>query len=172
MVLIVRTFAALTFVAASFIPVYAQDQQRKHQPGWPCTGTVSPDYIRSAEATGGAVMLVRPTETAGVVAAEMPASRWHEETVFRAAGTFPEGLHEFDVALDSTIESVISVSIQCLQSDLIQPSGRNSPLMPPAWRTTNRSDPPVDHQTTGGRGLEGQDCGARVLSLIVRRERT
>jgi hypothetical protein len=44
-------------------------QQRKSDPDWPCKGTVDPAYARVAEATGGVVMLFKPGELDGAVAA-------------------------------------------------------------------------------------------------------
>jgi hypothetical protein len=115
--------AALVLVALA-LPASAQDQQRSNRPGWPCVGTVDPSYVRTAEATGGAVLLFQPSELAGV-ATEMSASRGHDEIVFRAGAQLPEGVHEFEVPVDSAIASVyFFVSLQCLQAvSVIRPSG-------------------------------------------------
>ena len=106
-------------------PVSAQIQQPRYQPGWPCNGTVDPAYVTTAEATGGTVFLVGPSESAGKMA-EMTASNRHPEVVFRAsASPAADGLHEFDVPLDSTIESAyFFISLQCLEGlSIIDPSG-------------------------------------------------
>jgi len=114
---------ALVLVALA-LPAHAQDQQRSSRPGWPCVGTVDPSYVRTAEATGGAVLLFQPSELAGV-ATEMSASREHDEMVFRAGAQLAEGVHEFEVPVDSTVESVyFFVSVQCLHVvSVIPPSG-------------------------------------------------
>jgi von Willebrand factor A domain-containing protein 7 len=119
-----RTLPAIALVLCASHPVSAQPQQPRYSFGWPCSGRVDPSYVRSAEATGGKVMLFKPTEVSGM-ADEMSASRGHGETVVRAGGQLDEGLHEFDVPLDSTIESAyFFVSLQCLQSvAVLQPSG-------------------------------------------------
>ena len=55
----------------------------------------------------------------------MSGSMRHEEIVFRASGRLAEGAYEFDVPVDSTIESVyFFVSLQCLQvAHVVRPSG-------------------------------------------------
>ena len=95
------------------------------QPGWPCRGKVDPAYIRSAEATGGKVMLLKRSETGRGAAADMIASRVHDEIVLRAGGEVEAGQYEFDVPVDSTIESVyVFVSLQCLEAaSVVRPSG-------------------------------------------------
>lgn len=117
---------ASSAVVALLVPsmVLGQQQQRRSDPGWPCKGTVDPAYVRTAEATGGTVMLLKPTEIVGS-AAEMRASDRHEEVVFRASGQVAQGEYEFDVPLDSTIESAyFFVSVQCLRAvTVIRPSG-------------------------------------------------
>src|SRR5262245_8865 len=104
--------------------VLAQPQQPRHDFGWPCSGKVDPSYIRSAEATGGKVMLFKPTEMSGI-ADEMSASMGHRETVLRVGGQLEEGVYDFDIPLDSTIESAyLFITLQCLQFiTLFQPSG-------------------------------------------------
>lgn len=111
-------------VVALWLPSIARGQQRRNDPGWPCKGTVDPVYVQTAEATGGVVMLFKRGEVAGT-AVEMRASNRHEEVVFRAGGQVAEGEYEFEVPLDSTIESAyFFVSMQCLQAvSLIRPSG-------------------------------------------------
>jgi hypothetical protein len=110
--------------AALFLPAHAQDQQPKRQAGWPCKGTVDSTYIRTAEATGGAVLMFQPGEIDGL-AADYVASERHPETVFRAAGPVEEGLHHFDIPVDSTMESVyFFASLQCLKNvTIVRPDG-------------------------------------------------
>jgi hypothetical protein len=111
-------------VVALLLPSGVRGQQRGNDPGWPCKGKVDPVYVRTAEATGGVVMLFKPGEVAGAVA-EMTASNRHKELVFRAGGQLAEGDYEFEVPLDSTIKSAyFFISMQCLQAvSLIRPSG-------------------------------------------------
>ena len=98
-------------LASSALTPQAQDQ-----PGWPCMGNVDPVYIRSAEATGGKVSLFKRSEMAKGAAAVIAGSQGHEQIVVRAGGELDEGAYEFDVPIDSTIESVhFFVSMQCLQ---------------------------------------------------------
>ena len=114
-----------TVILVSGPPARAQSQQPRNQ-GWPCTGTVDPLYVRTAEATGGVVMLFASGEIAGA-AAETRASRRHSEIVFRASATLAEGVYDFDIPLDSTIESAyVFASMQCLQSaTVMDPSGQH-----------------------------------------------
>jgi hypothetical protein len=80
--------------------------------------------IQSAEGTGGVVLLLKPAEIEGAVA-EMRGSDLHGAVVFRAVGQLGKGQYEFDIPLDSTIESAyFFVSMQCLEAvTLIRPSG-------------------------------------------------
>jgi hypothetical protein len=111
-------------VVALLLPSTGTAQQPRNDPGWPCKGTIDPAYIQVAEATGGVVMLFQPAEFAGA-AAELRGSDRHHEVVFRATGQLAEGETEFDVPLDSTIESAFFfVSVQCPRAmTLIKPSG-------------------------------------------------
>jgi hypothetical protein len=131
----------LTFLFA--LPAAAQDQQPRERPGWPCVGRPDPAYVRTAEATGGQVFLFDRSEI-GESGALMIASSTHTETIFRASGALTEGVHDFSVPIDSTVESVlISVSLQCLQvADITTSAG--APL--------RANDPGVDyHQFEAGR---------------------
>jgi hypothetical protein len=104
---------------------HAQGQQGSNtRPGWPCVGKPDPSYFQVAEGSGGQVFLFDPSEVANS-SVLMLASMKHEETVFRAAGTLAEGVHEFSVPVDSKIESALfSVSLQCLQVvEIVRPSG-------------------------------------------------
>ncbi|HJR60825.1 MAG TPA: hypothetical protein VJ813_15555 [Vicinamibacterales bacterium] len=119
------TIGTLALLLSMLFPAHAQDQHRGARPrGWPCEGKVDPVYVSGAEATGGKVLLFQPGEVGGV-GAEMAASRRHPETVFRAALQLSEGVHEYDVPIDSTIESAyFFVSLQCLQiTSIARPSG-------------------------------------------------
>jgi hypothetical protein len=121
----------------------AQDQQPRERPGWPCVGRADPVYVSSAEATGGQVFLFDKSEI-GESGALMLATLHNEETVYRASGSLTEGVHEFTVPLDSTLESaVISVSLQCLQV---------AEIRTPAGDELRATDPGVDyHQFEAGR---------------------
>jgi hypothetical protein len=114
--------AALLAGAATI--VIAQDQQPHSRPGWPCVGKPDPSYFTVAEGSGGQVFLFDPSEVAES-SVLMTGAMKHEETVFRAAGTLAEGVHEFSIPIDSTIESAMfSVSLQCLQVvEIVRPSG-------------------------------------------------
>ena len=120
---------ACVFLLGAACPVTAQEQQARVQPGWPCQGRIDPSYIRTAEATGGKVMLFAPTETSGL-AEESAASSRHAQVLFRAAGELEDGVHEFEIPIDSTVESAyIFAAVQCLQFvTLFQPSGDDLPV--------------------------------------------
>lgn len=132
-------FAGLTAAAT----LAAQDQQPRSRPGWPCVGRPDPTYFRTAEATGGQVFLFDHSEV-GHSAALVLAEQGHDETIFRIAGSLEDGLHEFTIPIDSTVESAfISVSLQCLQVvEIATPSGA----------LLRDTDPGVDyHQFQAGR---------------------
>ena len=121
----------------------AQDQQPRERPGWPCVGRPDPAYVRTAEATGGQVFLFDKSEI-GESAALMIADSKHTATIFRVSGSLTEGVHDFVVPVDSTVESLmISVSLQCLQvADITTPAGAG----------LQANDPGVDyHQFEAGR---------------------
>jgi hypothetical protein len=114
------------FAVGQDAPAVAQDQQASPRQGWPCVGAVDPTYVRNAEATGGRVLMLHPSELgAPDAAAIMVEPRDHAETIVRIVGQLDEGVHEFEVPIDSTIESVdFFVSVQCLQAvSLVRPSG-------------------------------------------------
>ena len=81
----VGTIAGVVLVLSTAFHAHPQEQQSKYQSGWPCSGKVDPSFVRTAEATGGKVLLFSPYETAGA-ADDMSASSHHRETVFRAGG--------------------------------------------------------------------------------------
>ena len=133
---LIRLSFLLAFAAAWTSPAHAQAQQPTHQSGWPCSGTVSPAYVRTAEATGGVVMLFTPAEISGAVA-EMTGSNKHPDVVFRATGRVADGLHEFEVPIDSTVESAsFFISLQCL--DAIS-------ILDPAGEEVNPAAPGIEH---------------------------
>jgi hypothetical protein len=77
---------------------------------------IDPTYIRTAEATGGQVLLFDRSE-AGRSMILMQYSGKHEDTIFRSTGTLSTGSHEFTFPVDSTVESLmVTVTLQCLQS--------------------------------------------------------
>jgi hypothetical protein len=120
--------ASLSILAGLSLTAASQAQPPRSGTGWPCGGNVDSSYLRAAEATGGKMWLLQPSELAGSVA-DASASRAHEETVFRAAGELAQGEHEFSVPLDSTVESAhFFVSVQCLDRvSIILPSGDELP---------------------------------------------
>ncbi len=137
-----HTTIVLVVVSISSVLV-AQDQQPRSRPGWPCVGKPDPSYFTVAEGSGGQVFLFDPSEV-GESSALMIGAMKHEETVYRAAGTLAEGVHEFSIPVDSAIESAMfSVSLQCLQVvEIVRPSGDE----------LRANDPGVeDHQFQAGR---------------------
>jgi len=119
-----KTIACALLVLCPSLPAKAQGQQPKNQIGWPCSGKVEPSFIRTAEATGGKVFLFTPNEITGA-ADDMSASSGHRETVFRAGGQLDDGVHDFEIPLDSTIESAyFFMALQCQQFvAVLQPVG-------------------------------------------------
>ena len=122
--MVLRTIAGAALGLCASLPLNAQDQQPKYQTGWPCSGKVDPSFVRTAEATGGKVLLFTPNEIMGA-ANDMSASSGHHETVFRAGGQLDDGVHDFDIPLDSTIESAyLFMALQCQQfAAVLQPAG-------------------------------------------------
>jgi hypothetical protein len=120
-----RTIVTAAMLLAAFgSTTRAQDQPPTYQPGWPCFAKIDPAYFKTAEATGGQVFLFHPSEV-GESSVLMTAAMTHEETIFRAAGSLVEGVHEYQIPVDSTVESILfSVSLQCLQVvQVVRPSG-------------------------------------------------
>lgn len=120
--LLVLTIASLLAPAAAA----AQDQQGDTHPGWPCAASVDRAYVEAAEATGGRVIMQHPSELgAPGSAAVMMGAPGHDATITRIVGQLAEGVHEFEVPVDSTVESVnFFVSLQCLQvAAIADPSG-------------------------------------------------
>ena len=104
--------------------VGAQQQSSTTRAGWPCGARVDPTYFQMAEGTGGHLLLLAPEEI-GDSAALLTAFDSHRQTIFRLAGSLNPGVHEFQVPIDSTVDSaVFSISVQCLQvAEVIPPSG-------------------------------------------------
>lgn len=104
--------------------VAAQQQPSVARSGWPCTGRLDPSYFRVAEGTGGHLLLLAPDEIADS-ASLLLAFTNHPQTVFRLAGSVTSGLHDFQVPIDRSVESVVfSVSVQCLDAAyVLDPSG-------------------------------------------------
>jgi hypothetical protein len=116
-------FAAAAIFAA---PMWVGGQQQTPNPraGFPCGARLDPSYFRVAEGSGGHLLLLAPEEI-GDSAALLTAFGDHPQTIFRLAGSMNPGLHEFNVPIDSTVDSVLfSISVQCLQTaDVVRPSG-------------------------------------------------
>jgi hypothetical protein len=96
------------------------------QTGWPCVAgrAVDPAYIQVAENTGGQVFMFDRSE-AGRSLVLMRETRKHEEVVSRAMGTLAAGFRDFEIPVDTSIESLLfAVSLQCLQGiSIYRPSG-------------------------------------------------
>ena len=80
--------------------------------------------MKTAEATGGQLFLLHPSEVADS-GALMAASFSHRDTLFRVAGPLADGLHEYTFDVDDAVESLlVSASVQCLQVvEIARPSG-------------------------------------------------
>jgi hypothetical protein len=120
--------SSLTAIVVLALGMAAQAQPSRQQlpgrPGWPCVGKVDPSYIRISESTGGKVLMFQPGEVAGA-GADLLASTSHDQLVFRAIGQLADDAVEYEIPIDSTIESVyFTISVQCLQSaTIVRPSG-------------------------------------------------
>ena len=108
------------------VPLFfgVQQQSSTTRGGWPCGGRLDTSYFQVAEGTGGHLLLLAPEEI-GDSAALLTAFGSHSQTIFRLAGSLNPGLHEFQVPIDSTVESALfSISVQCLQvAEVVPPSG-------------------------------------------------
>ena len=119
----VKPFAAAAILA---VPIFVGAQQQGARPrgNWPCRARIDPSYFRVAEGTGGHLLLLAPEEIADS-ATLLTALEGHPQTLLRLAGSLTPGLHEFQVPVDPSVESVLfSISVQCLQvADIVRPSG-------------------------------------------------
>ena len=102
----------------------AQQQSSNARGAWPCGGRLDPSYFKVAEGTGGHLFLLAPEEI-GDSAPLLTAVTNHPQTIFRLAGSVTSGLHDFQVPIDPSVESVVfSISVQCLEAAyVLQPSG-------------------------------------------------
>ena len=119
----------------------AQQQPSAPRSGWPCTGRLDPSYFRVAEGTGGHLLLLAPDEI-GDSASLLLAFTSHPQTIFRLAGSVTPGLHDFQVPIDPSVESVVfSVSVQCLDSAyILDPSGALASGDAVTYRSTFRAE--------------------------------
>ena len=118
-------FRVVVLALAASSSIGAQQQASNSRTGWPCGGRIDPAYFDMAEATGGQLFLLAPTEPVADVGRLLGAFEEHRQTIFRLAGAINPGVHEFRVPIDSSVESVMfSISVQCLQSaNVSDPSG-------------------------------------------------
>ena len=121
--------------------VAAQQQPSAPRSGWPCTGRLDPSYFRVAEGSGGHLLLLAPDEIADS-ASLLLAFTSHPQTLFRLAGSVTPGLHDFQVPIDRSVESVVfSVSVQCLDAAyVLDPSGALASGDRVAYRSTFRAE--------------------------------
>jgi hypothetical protein len=97
--------------------------QEKPAKVWPCVDAarVDPSYIATADATGGQVYFLHPSE-AGRTAPLMLWSMQHEELIWRASGELQEPSREFSFPVEPGVESLmISAWLQCKESIVITP---------------------------------------------------
>jgi hypothetical protein len=118
-----KPFAAAVILV---VPIFVGAQQQAARPrgNWPCGARIDPSYFQVAEGTGGHLLLLAPEEI-GDSATLLTALGAHPQTLHRLAGSLTPGLHEFQVLVDPSVESVLfSISVQCLQvADILSPSG-------------------------------------------------
>jgi hypothetical protein len=126
-------------VMAAFVA--AQQQPSAPRSGWPCTGRLDPSYFRVAEGSGGHLLLLAPDEIADSASLFL-AFTSHPQTIFRLAGSVTPGLHDFQVPIDPSVESVLfSVSVQCLESAyILDPSGALAGGDAVTYRSTFRAE--------------------------------
>jgi hypothetical protein len=151
----------LFILIAAWLPAHQgrnPDQQPRYQPDWPCVGRPDPSYVRVAEATGGQVFLFHPSELGESGALVLGAQE--QETLFRAAATLDDGMHEYTIPVDATVESMrVSVSLQCLQiTEIARPDGS----------LVQAADPSVEyHQFQAGRIVTVQQPAAGAWHVRV-----
>jgi hypothetical protein len=94
-----------------------QPQEPNYQPNWPCTGkerAFDPAFLRTAEATGGQMLLLDKSETSAFTVVALAAPR-HPATIARSVGKL-ENYLDIRVPIDPSIESLyIAATVQCLQ---------------------------------------------------------
>jgi len=98
-------------------------QDRSSTQAWPCVdpARVDPSYMATADATGGQVYFLHPSET-GRTAPLMLWSMQHEELIMRASGELQEASRELSFPVDPGVSSlVISAWVQCKQTIVITP---------------------------------------------------
>ena len=119
----VKPFVAAAALVGSTV-LGAQQQPSIPRSGWPCGARLDRSYFRVAEGSGGHLLLLAPEEI-GDSATLLTALGSHQQTIFRLAGSLTPGVHELQVPIDPSVESVVfSISVQCLQAaHVIGPSG-------------------------------------------------
>lgn len=155
-----------------------QQQTSNSRAGWPCGARLDPSYFRVAEGTGGHLLLLAPEEV-GDSATLLTAFGDHPRTIFRLAGSIAPGVHEFQVPIDPSIESVLfSISVQCLQvAEVRRPSGEPaggadvtdlSNFRAERLVIARRPEPGVWTVRAGGTGIAGVIVQARsALGMSV-----
>jgi von Willebrand factor A domain-containing protein 7 len=121
-----QLFPTLLVLIAAWLPAHQSrnpDQQPRYQPDWPCVGRPDPSYVHVAEATGGQVFLFHPSELGQ--SAALAIGNDDAETLFRVVASLDDGIHEYNIPVDATVETVrFSVSLQCLQIvEIARPDG-------------------------------------------------
>ena len=178
------TYPRLTgwLLAATVLAATSTGQQETSnaRAGWPCGGRLDPSYFAVAEGSGGHLLLVAPDELVGS-GALLTAFSDHAQTIFRLAGTVNPGLHEFQVPIDSSVESVLfSISVQCLQTaEVLRPSGTLvggadatdfSNFRAERMVIVKRPEPGVWTVRAAGSGIGGMMVQARTALGIARVE--
>ena len=115
--------AAALFLMPALIGAQQQTSSNPRS-GWPCGARLDMSYFQVAEGTGGQLLLLAPEEI-GDSATLLTATRSHRQTIFSLAGSLKFGVHELQVPIDPSVESVVfSISSQCLQvASVLRPSG-------------------------------------------------
>lgn len=103
-----------------------QSRTANRTTGWPCVAKgrwVDPTYVRTAEATGGHILLTDPSEM-GAMATLATGDMTHKDVLVRLTGQL-DATADVAIPVDSTVESLfIVVTLQCLEySRLLGPSG-------------------------------------------------
>jgi len=152
-------------------------QQPTSRGSWPCGARVDPTYFHLAEATGGQLLLLAPSEIS-TSADLFTAFDKHAETIFRLGGTINPGVHDFRVPIDGSVESAMfSISVQCLQTaDVLRPSGASaagegvtdlSNFLATRMVIVSKPEPGVWTVRVSGSGLAGVIVKARSAIRIA-----